>query len=378
MGVVAGGTRVVVAMSGGVDSSVAAALLAREGYEVVGVTLQLRSCDDQVTTRSCCAADGIVQARSVAGALGVPHYVLDCRKEFAELVLRRAWNEYSRGRTPSPCLLCNREIKFGLLRSYASQIGALFVATGHYARAVDEGQGPVLKRAVDRRKDQSYFRSMLDPEQLRHILLPVGTLTKEAVRAIARDLRLSTAERGESQDACLVSEGLGLAETLRRLFGAPSCPGPVVGTRGEVLGRHNGIHQFTIGQRRGLGVALGSPAFVTAIYADTATVVVSTNAQDLYSDGLVAQETHWLDTPHSRCLAQIRSTHEAASARLEIGDRGEALLWFDRPQKAVTPGQAVAFFDGDQVLGGGWIERPLRRGTDSPGNSEEPAHGNHS
>jgi tRNA-specific 2-thiouridylase len=245
------------------------------------------------------------------------------------------------------------------------------VATGHYARVVDSREGPHLLRALDRSKDQAYFLSRLDPEVLSGLLLPIGGLTKTEVRAVARARGLAVADRRESQDACLRADGLGLAETLRQKFQAPARPGKMVTVGGEVLGQHPGLHRFTIGQRRGLGVALGSPAFVVGLRAQDATVVVSTDEQDLLAFGLSAEHVRWMARPCTRCEAQIRSRHDAAAGRLELENNGRARFWFDQPQRAVAPGQAVAFFAGERVLGGGWIERALGPGSASLSDIEE-------
>jgi len=351
--------RIVVAMSGGVDSSVVAGLLKREGHTLIGVTLQLRPCDDRMSSRSCCSMDAINQARAVAGALDIPHYVLDCRAEFEEKVLKPAWAEYQRGRTPSPCLHCNREIKFGLLLAHARRLGADLIASGHYARLLHDGPVPQLLRGLDRQKDQSYFLSGLELDSLRHLLLPLGAFTKAQVREMAREMKLPTAERHESQDACLVYEDLSFPESLRQRYGTETRSGNFVDAAGRILGPHKGLHHYTIGQRRGLGIALGRPAHVIALDAATDSVVLSTESAALLSPGLRASGLHWYDTPPPRCEVQIRSRHSAAPARLEHLSPSAALIHFDTPQSAITPGQAVAFYDGDRVLGGGWIEASL-------------------
>jgi tRNA-specific 2-thiouridylase len=347
---------VVIAMSGGVDSSVVAALMVQAGWEAVGVTLQLRSCDDRMASRSCCSADGITQARAVAGALGIPHYVLDCRETFLDRVMRPAWAEYARGRTPSPCLHCNREMKFGYLGDYAERIGAERIATGHYARIEREGDEARLLRGVDRAKDQSYFLSTLSPEQIARLELPLGALTKAEVRALARERGLVTAERHESQDICLAVEGLGFPESLRQRFEQEARPGDFIDPKGRVLGPHAGLHRYTIGQRRGLGIALGTRAHVVGLRAEDGAVILSTDDQDLRSTGLRASGLHWYSTPPERCEAQIRSRHGGVPARVELQEGGTATLRFDTPQRAVTPGQAVAFYEGERLVGGGWID----------------------
>lgn len=351
--------RMLIAMSGGVDSSVVAALMVQEGWDAVGVTLQLRSCDDRMASRSCCSADGITQARAVAASLGIPHYVLDCRETFLDRVMRPAWAEYAQGRTPSPCLHCNREMKFGYLGDYAERIGAERIASGHYARIERNGEELRLLRGVDRAKDQSYFLSDLNLEQVRRLELPLGGMTKPEVRALARKMGLASAERHESQDICLAIEGLGFPESLRQRFEQDTRPGNFIDPNGKVLGPHEGFHRYTIGQRRGLGIALGHRAHVVGLRAEDAAVVLSTEENDLLSAGLRASRLHWYAPPPLRCEAQIRSRHGGASARLELQENDTATVHFDLPQSAVTPGQAVAFYDGQQLVGGGWIDAPI-------------------
>ena len=354
--------RLVVAMSGGVDSSVVAALMVKEGWEVIGVTLQLRSCDDRMASRSCCSADGIAQARAVAGSLGIPHYVLDCRETFLDRIMRPAWAEYEQGRTPSPCLHCNREMKFGYLGEFAERLGAERIATGHYAR-IERADGEVrLLRGVDRAKDQAYFLSDLSADQISRLELPLGAMTKARVRTLARELGLVTAERHESQDICLAVEGLGFPESLRQRFESPNRPGNFVDVSGHVLGPHEGFHRYTIGQRRGLGIALGRRAHVVALRPEDASVVLSTDEGDLLAGGLRASGVHWYSDPPERCIAQIRSRHPGAPARIEIPEDGTVLVHFDAPQSAVTPGQALALFEGERLIGGGWIDAALPRG----------------
>ncbi|MCE1228466.1 MAG: tRNA 2-thiouridine(34) synthase MnmA [Firmicutes bacterium] len=352
--------RMLVAMSGGVDSSVVAALMVGEGWDVVGVTLQLRSCDDRMASRSCCSADGISQARAVAGSLGIPHYVLDCRETFLERVMRPAWAEYEQGRTPSPCLHCNREMKFGYLGEYADRLGAERIATGHYARVEREGDQVRLLRGVDRAKDQSYFLSQLSLAQVRRLELPLGAMTKPEVRALARSMGLVSAERHESQDICLTVEGLGFPESLRQRFEEPSRAGSFVTPDGKALGPHEGFHRYTLGQRRGLGLALGERAHVVGLRPEDAAVIVSTDEHDLLASGLRAVGVQWIAEPAEQVYAQIRSRHAGAPARLELHNTHEVIAHFDTPQSAVTPGQAVAFYLGEQLLGGGWIDAALK------------------
>jgi len=362
---IAQGKRVVTAMSGGVDSSVAAALLLEQGFEVVGVTLQLQACDESVGGRSCCGTDSIAQARAAAGRLGIHHYVLEYRQSFEETVLLPSWQEYSRGRTPNPCVICNEHIKFGMLLDYAVALGAYKLATGHYARVGTRKNGvPFLRRGADYRKDQSYFLFSIRPEALSEVLFPIGEFTKEEVRSIALRIGLPNAGRQESQDACFAAKETGYPEGLRLRLHKTAAPGPLVDEEGRLLGMHKGIHQFTIGQRRGLGVALGSPAWVKSIDPRIAAVVLTTREEALSARGLTASGVRWIGfVPRFRrlrCSIQVRYNQAPAPATVEPGEEATANVWFDRPLRAVTPGQAVVFFHGDRVLGGGWIERSER------------------
>jgi tRNA-specific 2-thiouridylase len=355
--------RVLVALSGGVDSAVAAALLQQEGCEVIGVTLRLRPCDRPGAERSCCGIGAVEQARAVAGRLGIHHFVLDCRQMFSERVLRPAWEEYHRGRTPNPCIRCNAEIKFGLLLERARALGAAAVATGHHARIEPlPGGGWALRRGVDPRKDQSYFLYAVPPGRWPEILFPVGRMTKEEVRRRARELGLPNAERPESQDACLGVGPSGFAEALRELFGGPARAGRLCTTDGRVLGEHQGIHRFTIGQRRGLGVALGKPAYVVRIEEQTGDVVLSCDPQHLLAQGLLAEQACWqLPPPASGFAAevQIRHAHRAVPAWITPGAGGVIHVAFEQPQRAVAPGQAAVLYQGDRLLGGAVIRRAL-------------------
>jgi len=347
--------RVLVAMSGGVDSSVAAALLLEQGHEVIGVTLKMRP--DEFTT-----ADSVIQAREAAKRLEIEHLVVDQRREF-EQVLRYSWDEYARGRTPNPCVVCNPRVKFAALFGVAKTQGATKIATGHYARIIaDENATPRLWRGVDRQKDQSYFLFALDGAQLAATIFPLGELTKPQVRDMARRLGLPNAERAESQDACFVEKGEVFAEMLRRHFGAAERPGAIVDATGNEVGRHEGVHHFTIGQRRGLGVALGRPAWVKAIDADAARIVLTADENELLSRGLVADGVVWhgpIGDEPVHCEIQVRYRHQPVTAVLEHREAGQARVRFTRPIKAVTPGQAAVFYGGDRVLGGGIIERAL-------------------
>ncbi len=356
---------VVLAMSGGVDSSVAALLALERGYRVVGITLRLMPCQDRAGARWCCGAEAEEQARAVAQQLGFPHYVVDGIRHFERHVLRQAWEEYRSGRTPSPCAICNRHLKFGLLRARAIELGAEMMATGHYARVTHHPGGPPrLLRGRDPAKDQSYFLFALSREQLSLCFLPLGDLSKARVRELALEHGLSTARRPSSQDACLVGTKGGFAAGLGQRFGNEPRPGDVVDARGERLGAHPGVHHFTIGQRRGIGVALGRPAWVTRIDPRTRQVEVDTDLSRLMSNGLVAERANWLvEQPAPgegfECQVQVRYRAPAVEAWLHCLDSSRVQLEFREAQRAVTPGQAVVFYDGERVLGGAWIRSAL-------------------
>jgi tRNA-specific 2-thiouridylase len=346
-------------MSGGVDSSVTAGLLLNDGFEVFGVTMALGPK----------AADAVPAARRVAEQLGIAHHVIDCRDVFRREVLRTCWDEYDRGRTPNPCVLCNQRVKFGFLLDEARRRGATLLATGHHARVSHtNADGLVaLLRGQDQNKDQAYFLAQLRPDQLAHVRFPVGHMTKDEVRQWARDQGLVCAETKESQDTCISTDpDLGregaFAETLRREFDAPCRPGEVVDTTGQVRGRHQGIHRFTVGQRRGLGIAFGHRAYVQRIDGTEDRVVVAAHQSELLARGLTAGRLNWL-IPLGRasegepfdCTIQIRYRHRAVPGLVRLsGCRAEVTL--TQPVAAVTPGQVAVFFDGAQVLGSGWIE----------------------
>jgi len=356
------GETIVVAMSGGVDSSVAAALLKEAGNEVIGVTLRLFRCAEVPTSRSCCGTDAVARARAVAARLGIRHYELNCGDTFEHEVLRVAWQEYARGRTPSPCLLCNERIKFGELLTWARRVGATRLATGHYARkgCFRDGSVAVL-RGVDLGKDQSYFLSVIEPEALGWAVFPLGQRTKQKVRALGRLLGLPSADARESQDACLGGENAAFAEMLRERFGAAAKEGNFVTEDGICLGHHGGVHRFTVGQRRGLGITAGRPLWVKRILAEQGTVVLTDNPSSLACREFGVTGLRWL-VPRAaeggtvRCTAKVRSRSEAAPCEVVIGSGGTATVTLETPVAAVTPGQAAVFYDGDLVLGRGWID----------------------
>ena len=353
--------RIAVAMSGGVDSSVAAALLKQEGHSLIGVTLKLQECHDAHGSKSCCGVDGITRAREVAGRLGFPHYVLDCVKDFSELVLAPAWREYAGGRTPSPCLLCNEKVKFGILLSWAERLGISRVATGHYARIERGAAGqPMLLRGCDEKKDQSYFLAGLSLDQLERARFPVGHLCKPEVRVLAQAHGLPSAETPESQDACLVEPGQSFAEMLRKRFDAPARAGQIVDEVGQLVGQHEGFHVFTIGQRKGLPAGAASRRWVKSISPDTGQVVVTSRVDDLAGTAFVARHVNWLDgdlpAQPRLCSVQIRYRHPAEPATVVAQADGSLRVTLQKPVKAITPGQAAVFYEADRTLGRGWIE----------------------
>jgi tRNA-specific 2-thiouridylase len=353
--------RIVVAMSGGVDSSVAAALLVEQGHEVIGLSMQLY---DQTggdrTFGSCCTLDDLHDARRVAAAIDIPHYILNFERQFDERVVANFVGEYAAGRTPLPCARCNSDLKFAALLERARGLGADAVATGHYARVdVDEATGRrVLKRSLDPAKDQSYFLFSLTQEQLARAVFPVGGHTKDAVRGYARRRGLPVADKPDSQEICFVPDHDYAAFVGSRV---PEAGGSIVDPTGRVLGRHEGVHRYTVGQRKGLGLAGspdGRPVYVLALNAADRQVVVGPKSL-LQRTTLTASEVNWVVAEPSgpiRAAGQIRHRHRPAPATVRpLGDH-RAELEFDTPQIAVTPGQAAVFYQGDVVVGGGWID----------------------
>ena len=356
--------RIVVAMSGGVDSSVAAALLAEQGHDVIGLSMQLYDAspgpggDGTRTFGSCCTLDDLHDARRVASAIGFPHYILNFERQFQETVISNFVREYAAGRTPLPCAHCNSDLKFSTLLERARGLGADRVATGHYARVAQRADGRwLLKRSADREKDQSYFLSSLTQDQLASAMFPVGALTKPEVRAHARRLELTVAEKPDSQEICFIPDGDYAAFVAKK---APALEGgAIVAEDGERLGSHGGVHRFTVGQRKGLGISAPTPLYVIKIDAESRDVTVGPKAS-LDRASLTASGVNWIsvDAPSDwlSVSAQIRHRHTAAAGRVRALPGGRAELVFDDPQSAVPPGQAVVFYDDEEVVGGGWIE----------------------
>ena len=354
--------RVLVAMSGGVDSSVAAALLAEQGYDVIGATMKLFCYGDTVPDRPCCSLDSIDDARRVCERIGVPHYVLNLESAFGRDVMDDFVSEYAAGRTPIPCVRCNTFTKFRDLLHKADALDCDFIATGHYARA----EGGELLRALDHAKDQTYFLWGIDREVVRRMLLPVGTLTKPETRARARALgRDAVAEKRESQDICFVPDG-DHTKVLARHLG-PDAPalarGPFVTSDGRVLGEHDGFARFTVGQRRGLPGGSPEPLFVVALRPERREVVIGPRTE-LLGRGVIASELNWLvDAPPTvgdRVQVQVRHRAPATPGEIIRLEGGQIELALDPPVSAVTPGQSLVLFDGDRVLGGGLIQSGRR------------------
>ena len=348
-------------MSGGVDSSVAAALCVEAGYEVHGVTLRLKpeipGCSSY---GNCGGLDDESSAKQAADKIGISHEVIDLRSEFTELVLRPCWLEYSHARTPNPCALCNRFVKFGKILEYAKHIGASGMITGHYVKKIclPDGQ-TVLERGADPVKDQTYFLFSLTREELNASFFPLGEMTKTEVKAKAAALGFHAAKKPESQDACFSSPGECFAETLKNFFEASSKSGNFVDKSGKILGRHNGIHNFTIGQRKGLGIALGKPAYVSNIDEKTGNVTLCVDeAELLCSEAIVNDVIFHVDGYEMRefdCLVQVRYRSAAVRAHVVPLGNSSVKVLFESPRRAVTPGQAAVFYDERIMLGGGWL-----------------------
>jgi tRNA-specific 2-thiouridylase len=351
-------TKVVVAMSGGVDSSVAAALLKQQGYEVIGMMLRLWSEPGKEDSNRCCTPDAMALARRVAAKLDIPFYVVDAKDVFRKTVVEYFLDGYARGETPNPCLICNRQIRWEFLLNHALALGADFMATGHYVRKQDAGDRHQLLRAVDRSKDQSYVLHVLNQEKLKRALFPVGDYTKPEIRKIAESFGLPTASRYDSQDLCFLA-GDDYRNFLQRNAAEMLKPGKITRRDGEVVGEHNGLANYTIGQRKGLGVSSAVPLYVFGKDAVANTVIVGTQ-DELGSPELIAKDVNWIsgETPNQsfRAEAKIRYTAKDAEALVMPLEDDQVKVMFDAPQRDITAGQAAVFYQGDVLLGGGLIQ----------------------
>jgi len=354
--------KIIAAMSGGVDSSVAAALMKEKGYDVIGVTLKLIDCESfSEKKKSCCGIDDRRQVIEVCKKLEIPHYFLDLREKFEKKVLLKCWENYSSGMTPNPCVLCNRYLKFGELLNFAHSVGADGIVTGHYAKILMSDDGSVLLfRGKDKTKDQSYFLSLVKSKDLSRTFTPLSEYDKVTVREIARKLELPNSEKRESQDVCIGLLGKNFAETLRLKFGKEAKSGFLMDEDGSILGKHNGIHNFTIGQRRGFGVGFGKPIFVTKIIPSKSEVILSFDESKLFSKIFRISQLNWLLADYSQkdsfyAEVQIRYRSKSAKATIKKVDNMEVIVEFNSAQRAITPGQTAVIYDGDCVIGGGII-----------------------
>ena len=353
--------KVVVGMSGGVDSSVAAYLLKEQGYDVIGVTMQIWQDEEETVQEEnggCCGLSAVEDARRVAAALDIPYYVMNFKKEFQKYVIDYFMDEYLNGRAPNPCIACNRYVKWEALLTRSMEIGADYIATGHYARIDVLPNGRyAIKHSATRMKDQTYALYNLTQDQLKRTLMPVGEYSKEEIRAIAEKIHLKVASKPDSQDICFVPDG-DYAEFIRRESKKEVPEGNFVSTDGKILGRHKGITHYTVGQRKGLGLSLGHPAFVLEIRPETNEVVIGTNEESM-TRFVKANRLNFMAVEdiegEMRAFGKIRYNHKGAPCTVKRTGEDEILCTFDEPVRAVTPGQALVLYDGDYVLGGGTI-----------------------
>ena len=349
-------------MSGGVDSSIAACLLVKHGFEVIGVSLKLFALEDEEFagySPGCCGIQGIKDARAICQKLGIPFYALNYEDEFEKKVIQYFCQEYENGRTPNPCIMCNERIKFGSLHEKAKGLGAEYVATGHYAKIeYSNATGRyLLKKGEDKEKDQSYFLFSLSQEQLKHSLFPLGNYTKDEVRRLAKKSGLKVHDKPASQEVCFIPDSNYSTFLRIRTGDGRYKSGPIVNKKGKIIGEHKGILHYTIGQRKGLG-AHRKPLYVIAIDREKNRIMVG-DEKDLYRDVLVAEDLNWIDrdklTEPAKVKARIRYRQRESNAIVLPLGNGKAEVRFNEQQKAITPGQAVVFYDGDVVIGGGWI-----------------------
>ncbi len=348
--------RIVVAMSGGVDSSVAAVLLKEQGYDVIGISMRLWTYDREAT-HGCCTPEDLDDARKVAQIHGFPHYIVDLEKDFEKTVVDNFLKSYRMGETPNPCARCNQDVKFSILLKKAKELGAKYLATGHYARRVEENGKIRLYRGKDHGKDQSYFLFALTQEELASVTFPLGELPKSEVRKMAEAYGLlSLAQKPDSQEICFI-QGSYADFVEQRLGKEALIKGKMTDESGDILGEHDGIHQFTVGQRKGLGLQSLEPKYVLAVHPD-GRVVTGPN-ESLFKRVFEVREMTWVAEPleqKASVLAQIRSRFSPKPAEIEILGDGRVKVIFQEPQRAITPGQAAVFFQGEEVLGGGWID----------------------
>ncbi|MEX0999647.1 MAG: tRNA 2-thiouridine(34) synthase MnmA [Thermodesulfobacteriota bacterium] len=359
-----GKKRIVVAMSGGVDSTTVAAILKQEGHEVIGITMQLLDYKD--AEGGCCSLDHVIDARRVAQELDIPHYVVNFIDSFKELVLKDYVAKYESGKTPIPCVLCNQYVKFDLLLKRAMELGADYLATGHYAKITNGDGAYSLNKADDENKDQTYFLYTLKQKELSKLMFPLGSLKKDEVRELARSLNIKLAEKPDSTGVCFVPSD-NYRDYLISQSAFTEKQGDIVNVEGEVLGKHRGIYSFTIGQRRGLGIATGKPMYVVGIEPKENRLIVG-EEDKIYSNKLLAENISWVQTNNQIELnseepfevrAKIRNRHREDDAVVTMKSDTQAEIEFINPQRAITPGQAVVLYQDKKVLGGGWINRVL-------------------